>query len=424
MTGVGADTSWLTQARFGLFVHFGIFSVAGRHEWVKAYEKISDEDYQRYFDHFHPDLLNPEQWADDAWNAGMRYLVITTKHHDGFCLWDSALTDFSAPHTPWGRDVLRPVLDAFRARGMRIGLYHSLLDWHHPDFPVDLYHPGRHDEAYVERAEGRDVARYADYLHGQVRELLTAYGRIDSLWFDFSYEGRGFNAKGPKEWRSRELVEMARSLQPDILINNRLGLGDGDFTTPEQVQPPGHVVAQQADRVPWEACQTLNGSWGYHRDNHDWKSPDLLIRMLIDSVSKGGNMLLNVGPNGRGAWQPEARHALAAIGEWMSLHERSIRGCGPSAVAPPPDCRLTTDGERLYVHVFSWPMGLLHLDGLADQVAYAQFLHDGSEVQTLRVNPSEPGHQHLTGMPENTLSLRLPTRPPDVAVPVIELFLR
>jgi alpha-L-fucosidase len=417
--------SWLTEARFGLFVHWGIYAAAARHEWVKSYERLTDEDYQPYFDHFFPDLYDPERWADDAWHAGMRYLVVTTKHHDGFCLWDSKLTDYSAPRTPWGKDLLAPMVAAFRARGFRIGLYHSLLDWHHPEFPVDLYHPQRGDADFIDRTADRDVRKYADYLHGQVRELLTGYGQIDVMWFDFSYAGRGFNAKGPDEWRSEELLAMVRELQPGILVNNRLGLGNGDFTTPEQVQPPGNeVAAGNGTQVPWEACHTLNGSWGYHRDNHDWKSPALLIRMLVDSVSKGGNMLLNVGPNGRGAWEPRALEVLSGIGDWMRLHERSVRGCGPSAYLPPVDCRYTQNGNRLYLHVFAWPMGHLHLPGLGDKVAYAQFLHDASEIQRVTVDPSAPGHTYLAGLPDNTLTLKLPNRAPEVDNPVIELFLR
>ena len=413
------DISWFTEARFGLFIHWGIYATAGRHEWVKSYERLTDEQYQRYFDHFDPDLYDPAAWAEAAWSAGMRYVVITTKHHDGFCLWDSALTDYTAAHTPHGRDLLRPMVDAFRARGFRIGLYHSLLDWHHPEFPVDLYHPQRDDADFRAATAHRDVHRYADYLHGQVRELLTGYGRIDVLWFDFSYPGRGEGAKGRDEWRSEELLALARELQPHILVNNRLDLGSGDLVTPEQVQP--HGAGESA--VPWEACQTLNGSWGYHRDNLDWKSPDLLVRMLVDGVAKGGNMLLNVGPTGRGEFEPRALDRLAAIGEWLRRHERSIRGCGPSAFTPPPDCRYTQRGNRLYLHLFSWPLRHVHLAGLAGRVEYAQLLSDGSEIRELTLDPTEPGHLHLRGLPEGTLTLELPVQRPDVTVPVIELFL-
>ncbi|GAA4204345.1 alpha-L-fucosidase [Actinocatenispora rupis] len=418
--GTVADrTRWLVEDRFGLFIHWGIYAAAARHEWVKSREKLTDEHYQRYFDHFDPDLYDPAEWADAAWQAGMRYFVITTKHHDGFCLWDSELTDYKATNTPYGRDLLRAMVDAFRARGFKVGFYHSLLDWHHPEFPVDLYHPQRDDGD----AGDRDITKYAEYLHGQVRELLTNYGRIDVMWFDFSYPGRGMNAKGRDDWQSEKLLAMVRELQPHIIVNNRLDLGAGDLVTPEQVQPTGAVVNADEAQVPWEACQTLNGSWGYDRDNLDWKPTDLLVRMLIDGVSKGGNLLLNVGPTARGEFEPRALERLAGIGEWMRRHERSIRGAGPSGFVAPPDCRYTQVGNRLYLHLFAWPMRHVHLAGLAGKVAYAQLLHDASEIQVLNQEGAEHGHMHVSGG-EGSLTLELPIQRPDVAIPVVELFLK
>ena len=181
------DTSWFTHDRFGLFIHWGIYAVAARHEWVKNREKISDEDYQKYFDHFDPDLYDPAVWAREAAGAGMKYFVVTSKHHDGFCLWDSALTDYKATNTPAGRDLLAPMVEAFRGEGLKVGFYHSVIDWHHPEFPVDGLHPMRDDMAYRRASADRDVRKYAEYLHGQTRELLTRFGKIDVLWFDFSY---------------------------------------------------------------------------------------------------------------------------------------------------------------------------------------------------------------------------------------------
>jgi len=403
------DANWWTEARLGLFIHWGIYSVAARHEWVKHAERLTDARYRRYFDHFDPDLFDPAEWAREARRAGMRYFAVTTKHHDGFCLWDSDLTDYKVTNTPCGRDLIGPMVDAFRAEGMRVGLYHSLLDWHHPDFPVDDFHPQRDDEAFRAATAGRDVRRYADYLHGQVRELLTWYGQVDYLFFDFSYPERGPGGKGPAEWRSEELLALVRELQPGALVNDRLGI-PGDFVTPEQVQPAG-PVERDGRPVPWEACQTLNGSWGYDRDNRDFKTAAQVIRMLVDGVSKDGNLLLNVGPTGRGRFDPEARRILAELGEWMALHERSVRGCGASEHTAPRDCRYTQRGDRLYCHVLAWPFRHLHLPGLAGRVEYAQLLHDASEVRM------EESH-------EGTLTLVLPTVAPPVAVPVIELFLR
>jgi alpha-L-fucosidase len=407
------DTAWWTHARFGMFIHWGLYAAAGRHEWVKHKERIPDEEYQKYFDHFDPDLFDPAAWAREAKGAGMRYMVVTSKHHEGFCLWDSKYTDYKATNTPAKRDVLRPMLDAFRAEGLRVGVYHSLIDWHHPEFPVDFIHPMRDDEEFKQRESKRDVAKYAEYLHNQVRELLEGYGPLDILWFDFSYSDRP-GGKGKKEWQSEKLIEMVRELAPGILINDRTEIPQ-DFVTPEQVQPTGWVE-RDGKPVLWEACQTFNVTWGYGRDYMDWKPVDMLVKMLIDNVANGGNLLLNVGPTARGEFEPKALERLRGIGEWMRLHERSIRGCTMSEYKAPPDCRLTQNGKRLYVHVFSWPSFALRFDDLPiERVEYAQLLNDGSEIrfEAAGVEGAEPG-----------LTFRLPTQKPPVAVPVIEVFLR
>lgn len=415
--------AWFKEARFGMFIHWGLYALPARHEWVKSRERISNEEYQKYFDHFNPDLYDPREWARLAKEAGMRYMVLTTKHHEGFCLWDSDLTDYKAPNTPAGRDLLRPFVEAARAEGLRVGFYYSLIDWHHPAYPPDIYHPMRDNDEFLATAKGRDMREYVAYMHGQIRELLTRYGPIDIIWCDFSFPDRAYRempGKGREDWQSEKLMAMIRELMPGILINNRLDL-PGDFTTPEQYQPRRRV---QVDGTPvtWEACQTLNGSWGYDRDNLDWKTPDLLVRMLIDAVSKDGNMLLNVGPTARGEFEPRAVATLRAIGEWMRLHSRAIYGCGPAPFTPPPDCRYTMNaaGDRLYLHIFSWPFKHLYLEGLADKVAYAQFLNDASEVA---MRASGGVLSTAPGPEENTLLLQLPVQKPDVLVPVIELFL-
>jgi alpha-L-fucosidase len=421
-----AELDWFVRDRFGLFIHWGLYSLPARHEWVRNREKISNEAYQKYFDHFDPDLYDPRVWAAEAKNAGMKYAVITTKHHEGFCLWDSALTDYKAPRTPAGRDLLHPWVDAFRAQDMKIGFYHSLIDWHHPDFPIDGLHPMRDDEAFREQEQARDVRKYADYLQGQTRELLTQFGKVDILWFDFSYAGHDWGwskGKGHEDWQSVRLLRMVRELQPGIIVNDRLDLGVGDVKTPEQYQPRGWME-QNGQKVVWEACQTLNGSWGYDRDNLDWKPVVMLLRMLIDSVSKGGNLLLNVGPTARGEFDPRAIETLRGIGQWMRLHGRSIYGCTASEFTPPPDCRFTQNGNRLYLHVFAWPFRHIHLDGLGGRVAYAQLLNDGSEVKMLEIDPHQQSQNTTMGGQTGVLTLEVPVQKPDVAVPVIELFLK
>ena len=418
-----ADTQWFTRDRFGLFIHWGIYALPARHEWVKQRERIRDEHYQLYFDHFYPDLYDPRAWAREAKKAGMRYFVVTTKHHDGFCLWDSDLTDYKVTNTPWGEDLIAPMVEAFRAEGMKVGFYHSLLDWHHPEFPVDGLHPMRDDQDYIEANRDRDIARYREYLHGQTRELLTWFGKIDIMWFDFSYPDRTWSGKGKEDWGSEDLTQMVRELQPGIIVNDRLEIG-GDLVTPEQYQPRSWPE-RDGRPIMWEACQTLNGSWGYDRDNLDWKPTDMLVRMLVDTVSKGGNMLLNVGPNARGELEPKAVERLRGVGEWMRLHERSIRGCTASSFNPPPDCRYTQNEDRLYLHLFGWPFKHVHLEGLADRVGYAQLLNDASEVRMFAVDPNQRAQNTtMGGIPPGTLTLDLPVTRPPVEVPVVELFLK
>ena len=425
VVATSAETEWFRRARFGMFIHWGLYALPARHEWIKNRELMSEEEYQAYFDRFNPDLYDPDAWADAAWEAGMRYFVITAKHHEGFCLWDSDLTEYKSTRTPCGRDLLAPMVEAFRRRGMGVGLYYSLLDWHHPEFPIDGHHPMRENQDFIQSQRRRDIRKYADYLHGQVRELLTRFGRIDIMWCDFSYAEQDWGwskGKGREDWQSEKLVRTIRELQPHIILNDRLEV-DGDIKTPEQYQPE-QCIAVEGKPVLWEACQTMNGSWGYDRDNLDWKSPEMLIRMLIDSVSKDGNILLNVGPNARGELEPRTLTTLRAIGEWMRLHERSIRGCGACEWAPPPDARFTRCGDRLYLHLFTWPFRFVHLKGMADRIAYAQLLNDASEIRIVRHGPTKVLTHMKARVKPGDLALELPVQKPDVAVPVIELFLK
>ncbi|HVF09533.1 MAG TPA: alpha-L-fucosidase, partial [Abditibacteriaceae bacterium] len=326
------NTEWFVHDRFGMFIHWGLYALAARHEWVKNVEQISDADYQKYFDHFNPDLFEPREWARAAREAGMKYFVITTKHHEGFCLWDSKYTDYKVTNTPIRRDLLHEVVTAFRAEGLGIGFYYSLIDWHHPEFPIDGIHPMRNHPDALEWNKTRDVSIYAEYMRNQVRELLTEFGKIDIIWFDFSYptsEHLGMKGKGRDDWQSEALLKMVRELQPGIIVDNRLDLPgkDGaDIHTPEQYQPTEWVKVDGEPMV-WEACQTFSGSWGYHRDEMTWKSPEQLIRMLINTVSCGGNLLMNVGPTARGTLDDRALDALDVYHEWMRLHARSIYGC-------------------------------------------------------------------------------------------------
>lgn len=416
---------WWTNDRFGMFIHWGLYALPARHEWIQLYEKITPENYKKYFNNFNPDLYDPVQWAKEAKAAGMKYVVLTTKHHEGFCLWDSKFTDYKVTNTPYGKDLLKDFVEAFRAEGLKIGFYYSLIDWHHPDFVYDGSHPPT-PTAKEEREKanaGRKMERYQQYMKDQVTELLTRYGKIDQLFFDFSYPGKGY-----KEWDAENLLNLVRKLQPGIIVNDRLGLNETswgwDYKTPEQFMPAEWVKVNGV-KVPWETCQTFSGSWGYYRDEYSWKSPEQLVVMLVETVSKGGNLLLNVGPTARGNFDDRASDRLAAMGKWMKYNSRSIYGCteAPGQFKKPANCLLTYNPEkkRLYIHVLQWPFKTLLLEGYKGKFKYAQLLQDGSEVR-YSTNTKSGGHTVETSA-ENDVMLQLPVQKPDTPVPVIELIL-
>ncbi len=418
--------AWWVHDRFGMFIHWGLYAMPARHEWVKTHEQIPEEEYQIYFDLFNPDLFNPSDWARMAKDAGMKYAVITSKHHEGFCMFDSEYTDYKVTHTPYGKDIIKQWVDAFRAEGLKIGFYYSLIDWHHPEYTVDRIHPLRPvtEEAYDEINEDRDMNIYREYLHNQVREILTKYGKIDILWLDYSFPGK--HGKDRNDWNSKELLKMVRELQPDIILNDRMDLKDyedgWDFTTPEQFKVPAWPEVN-GKRVPWETCQTFSGSWGYYRDEHTWKDTKQLLVLLIESVSKGGNLLLNVGPTGRGTFDHRAQAALKSMGEWMKVNNRSIYGCtqAPQEFKTPDNCLLTynPDTKRLYIHLLDYPLQNFLLPGYKGKVKYAQFLHDASELRI-----TEPhGYWIEQEVGADNINLSLPVNKPDVEIPVIELFL-
>lgn len=379
---------WFINARFGMFIHWGIYAIPARGEWVKQQESIPEENYQTYFDTFDPERYNPRLWARLAKKAGMKYAVMTSKHHDGFCLFDSKYTDFKATNTPAGRDLIREYVDAFRAEGLKVGFYYSLLDWHHPDYPIagDRIHPFRNNPAYKDHTG--NLPRYADYIHHQVEELLTNYGQIDIIWFDFSYDHMCGEA-----WKATELVKMVRSLQPGIIIDNRLGgnikaiepeIYAGDFASPEQIIPPEGVTNELGEPIPWEACITLNDHWGYASQDKNWKSARTVIRTLVECVSKGGNLLLNVGPTAKGEFPPECIKILEEVGDWMDQNGESVYGCGKSNFTKPEWGRWTQNGTNLYAHILDRGIGPINLRNMAEQVAYARLIADGSEIQLNR----------------------------------------
>ena len=380
---------WYKDARFGMFIHFGAYAVPARGEWIRSYEEISNEDYQKYIDAFDPDDCDMKEWAKMAKKAGMKYAVLTAKHHDGYCLFDSKLTDYKTK-----RDFVREFLEAFRAEGIRAGLYFSLIDWYHPDFPHygDKQHPERRNEAFKDTLH--DFDRYLKYMHGQVEELCTQYGPIDIMWFDFSYDNMT-----AETWKAQELVEMVRKHQPDIILDNRLevsgeGFGSlatqhptdysGDFVSPEQVIPPYGILDDMGNPVLWEACITMNDNWGYHSSDHNFKKPSTIIRKLVECVSKGGNMILNVGPDARGRFPKDSIRILNEIGDWMADYSKSIYGCGPTELAKPDNGRITQKGNKLYYHIMEMSIGGIPLFGIRkEQIESIILLNDGTEVKVM-----------------------------------------
>ncbi len=420
---------WWTDARFGMFIHWGLYALPARHEWVKKNERMTNEEYRKYFEMFNPDMYNPQEWAKFAKKAGMKYAVITAKHHEGFCLFDSKHTDYKVTNTPIKRDLLKEWTHAFRSQGLKVGFYYSLLDWHHPHYTIDRNHPqsATSDEEYKKLNQNKNMKIYRDYVKKQVAELLSNYGKIDIIWLDYSFPS-GKHGKGRADWDSINLLKLVRKLQPHIIVNDRLDLldieGGWDFTTPEQYKV-SKWPEKMGKKVPWETCQTFSGSWGYHRDEKTWKNIKQLLVLLIESVSKGGNLLLNVGPTARGVLDSRARQKLTEIGRWMKFSNQSIYGCteAPANFTAPEHSLLTYNSKtnRLYIHLLDYPLKWFTLKGYEGKVKYARFLHDGSEIKFGKPRHNVT-HQEVKG--KNDIILILPVVKPNVEIPVIELFLK
>ena len=386
-----ARVQWFREARFGMFIHWGLYSIPARGEWVRSDEQMPESEYMPYFDEFNPRDYNPRAWAKAAKEAGMQYVVLTAKHHDGFCLFDSQYTDFKSTNTKLGRDIVRDFVEAVRAEGMRVGLYFTLIDWHHPDYPHygDRYHPMRnHPEC---SNENRDFNRYLEYMFNQAREICSNYGKLDLLWFDFSYD----HMRG-ETWKATEFIEMVRSLQPNVIIDNRLevsgeGFGSlhdcrptpyhGDFVTPEKFIPPQGILDVEGNPMLWEVCATMNNNWGFNGTDPFYKPASMLIKKLVECVSKGGNMILNVGPDAQGNIPPQSQAILRDIGRWMHDNAESIYGCGRSELPRPEFGRITQKDKTLYFHMYENTMGPVPLLGLrAEDVAGIRLLSTGHEI--------------------------------------------
>lgn len=405
-----ARIAWWDEARFGLFIHWGLYAipagewngkpVPGVGEWIMLHGQIRPADYEPLRDRFDPVAFDADAWVRLMKEAGCRYFVITTKHHDGFALFRSEVSDYDIAATPFGkgndRDIMRELADAARRHGVRIGWYHSIMDWHHPD-----YLPRR---PWDDRpAQDADFASFKQFLHAQVREILTNYGPIDILWFDGEWEDTWTHADGV------ELYDLVRAISPHTLVNNRVDKGRqgmmgmtadradgwyrGDFGTPEQEIP----ATGFAPGVYWESCMTMNDTWGYKSSDTNWKSDTTLIRNLIDTASKGGNYLLNVGPDATGTIPPASVERLQAVGRWLEVNGESIHGTRAGVFARLPWGRSTTRTlpdrrTAIYLHVFDWPQdGRLLVPGLVSEVVSVRGLHRDRMLRVAGTEPTDTG---------------------------------
>jgi alpha-L-fucosidase len=345
---------WWHQAKFGMFVHWGLYSVLGRHEWVMENEGIPIAEYEPLARRFNPKPNAARDWARLAKRAGMKYMVMTTKHHEGFCLFNSKHTNYCAPKQGAGRDLVREYVDAARGEGLRVGFYYSLMDWHHPD-------GARCAEDEAARS------RFVDYTFGLIRELMSNYGKIDILWYDVSWP---LDVAG---WQSERMNKMVFELQPEIIVNNRNKL-PGDFSTPEQ-----RIVAEK-DRA-WEACMTLNDSWGYQAADDNWKSPKQVIRNLTACAREGGNYLLNIGPRGDGSIPEESVRILSDVGQWMARNGEAIYGSDLCQPRRSNYASFTRKGNTLFMHVHFWPGDTVALSGIKTAVKSARLLASQKKVE-------------------------------------------
>ena len=346
---------WWHAAKFGMFIHFGVYSSIGRHEWVMEDEAIPVAEYAPHAATFHPHVGSPRAWAKLAKQAGMKYMVLTTKHHEGFCNFDSKLTDYCAGKQGPGRDLVGEYVEAARAEGLHVGFYYSLMDWHHPD-----------GARCANDEEARK--RFVEYTYGLIGEILTNYGKIDVLWYDVAWP---LDAQG---WESERMNKMVFELQPDIIVNNRNKL-PGDFSTPEQ-----RIVAETGGRA-WESCMTLNDSWGYQRADDDWKSSKTIVRNLISCARDGGNYLLNIGPKPDGSIPEESVKVLTEVGNWMQTNGHALYQSDQCQVRRSNYASFTRIGNTLYMHVHFWPGEYVAISGLRTKVKSAKLVKTGAALK-------------------------------------------
>ena len=391
-----ADNTWFKDAKFGIFVHWGLYAVHGKNEkgpyvsWAMENEGISVEDYEPYADQFHPKHFDADAWMKLTKEAGARYMTFTSKHHEGFAMFSSALTTYDSMDHAAKRDFVGELVTAARANDIKISFYYSTLDWHHPDFNADL-------PKYVD-----------EYLFGQVRELCTNYGPIDGLWFDGEWD------HPESTWRAEELVRMIRTLQPNALINDRLGKGVrgvtplADFYTREQMSEIGEKTDTEDKAIrPWEACLTIGTSWGYMKADGPPKSSTELVRTLVDVVSRGGNLLLNVGPTPDGEIPAPLADRLRDIGAWLAVNGEGIYGTRQVTGVEASAGKLTRKADQIYIHLETRPGDTVILTGLERSIVKATLLATGNDLAVDNATKTIQLPAHFPETAVTTIALRL-----------------
>lgn len=412
-------TAWYRNAKFGMFIHWGPYSLASvEASWPIMRPTpggITEAEYRALPARFNPTKFDPQAFVDLARSAGQEYMVFTTKHHDGFCMFDSAYTEHKITNTPYGKDIVAQLVGAAKRSGMPLGFYYS---------PPDLYHPGFRDTSKLAKdnwngePERPEWPLYLDYMELQLTELLTKYGPAALIWFD------GLNNQ--RKYNGASVLDMIHRLQPRTLVNDRIGV-PGDYQTPEQFIPKAiptrdvvitgidpsvdkklkPTVPRPEDFQLWETCMTINDTWAYNMHDLKYKSADFLVRSLVEVASRGGNFLLNVGPQPDGVIQPEFQERLRAIGDWLAINGDSIYGTTYGPVQGLASVRTTAKGGRIFVHVFDWPASSVELTGVDPKVLSAHLLATGQPLKFTQA--------------EGKLRIDVPAKAPDVNVSVIAL---
>ncbi len=379
-----------SKDRFGLFIHWGIFSIPGDGEWVMNNRNIPVKNYKRLVDFFNPIDFNAAAWVSMAKNAGMKYITLITRHHDGFSMWDTKFTDYNIMHTPYKKDVVKLIADECHKQGIQLFLYYSLLDWSREDYPHETGRTGQHSG----RKGKGDYAHYLQFMKNQLTELLTNYGKIAGIWFDGHWDQTAPEGNADRSsrinWHYDEIYGLIHKLQPQCLIGNNHHLTpfDGeDFQMFERDLPSqnnsGLSFQKPSEQLPLETCETMNNSWGFNITDTSYKSVKQLIHYMVNAAGRNANFLLNVGPMPNGKIQPEFIDTLKEIGKWMRVNEQTIYGTKGNIIPPQKWGVITAKNKTMFVHIMDMPLNesYILIPELKDKMTSALQFGNGNKIK-------------------------------------------